>query len=121
MPTTSRSIPVLPSRSLPATLAFYEALGFRGRVLAAGRYAILERDELELHFFPHPALEPAECYAGCYLRTPAVDALRREFESVGMPATGIPRLEPVADQPWAMREFALVDADGNLVKFGWPL
>ncbi len=121
MQAIDKSIPVLPSRSLPRTIAFYERLGFAGRLLASDTYAILSRGELELHLFPHPTLEPEECYAGCYMRVADVDGLHACFSRARLPRTGIPRLEPVEDKPWLMREFALVDEDGNLVKFGRPL
>ena len=116
-----RSIPVLPSRSLLRTINFYGKLGFSGRLLALDTYAILIRGDLELHFFPHPELKPEECYAGCYMRVPEVDALHSAFTPAGIPASGIPRMERVENKPWNMREFALIDEDGNLVKFGKPL
>ena len=121
MPDIDKSIPVLPSRSLHRTLAFYERLGFEGELLAQDTYAIVTRGSLELHFFPHPMLNPAECYAGCYMRVADVDALHSTFVHAQLPARGIPRMEPVEDKPWLMREFALLDEDGNLVKFGRPL
>ena len=111
------TIPTLPSRSLPATLAFYGRLGFDGELIGDG-YAILTRGPIELHFFPHPDLDPYACYAGCYVRLHGVDALHAELAAANLPAQGIPRLERVADKPWGMREFALLDIDGNLVKFG---
>lgn len=118
MPDTDQSIPVLPSRSLPRTIAFYEKLGFEGELLAGGTYAILTRGALEMHFFPHPTLVPEECYAGCYMRVADVDALHAAFVPARLPGQGIPRMEAVEDKPWGMREFALLDEDGNLVKFG---
>lgn len=121
MQVVGKSIPVLPSRSLRRTVAFYERLGFAGRLLASDTYAILCLGELELHFFPHPALDPAASWAGCYMRIADVDGVHAAFSSAGLPRQGIPRLEPVEDKPWSMREFALLDEDGNLVKFGRPL
>ena len=118
---TDKSIPVMPSRSLHRTVAFYGKLGFAGELLAQDTYAILTRGPLELHFFPHPTLDPAECYAGCYMRVSDVDALHSSFGSAQLPTQGIPRMEPVEDKPWLMREFALLDEDGNLVKFGRSL
>jgi catechol 2,3-dioxygenase-like lactoylglutathione lyase family enzyme len=111
------TIPTLPSRSLPATLAFYGRLGFDGELIGDG-YAFLTRGAIELHFFPHPDLKPHECYAGCYVRLQGVDALHAELAAANLPAQGIPRLERVEDKPWGMREFALLDIDGNLIKFG---
>ena len=34
---------------------------------------------------------------------------------------GIPRITALEDQPWGMREFALVDPDGNLLRVGQEL
>ena len=116
-----KSIPVLPSRSLQRTVTFYERLGFTGRLLASDTYAILTRGDLELHFFPHPELRPEECYAGCYMRVEEVDALHAAFAPAGLQTKGIPRMEKVENKPWNMREFALIDEDGNLVKFGKAL
>jgi catechol 2,3-dioxygenase-like lactoylglutathione lyase family enzyme len=118
MAASDKSIPVLPSRSLSRTIEFYKRLGFSGTLLAADTYAILTKGELELHFFPHPELKPHECYAGCYMRVAEVDALYEAFSPVGLPTAGIPRMERVENKPWKMREFALIDEDGNLVKFG---
>ena len=111
------TIPTLPSRSLPATIAFYRRLGFDGTLIGDG-YAILTRGSIELHFFPHPDLKPQECDAGCYVRLQDVDALHAELAAAQLPPHGIPRLERVEDKPWGMRDFALIDADGNLLKFG---
>lgn len=110
-------IPTLPSRSLLQTLAFYKRLGFDG-ALIGGDYAILKRGSIEIHFFSHPDLKPEDCYSGCYVRMPEVDSLHAELSTAGLPPRGIPRMEPVDNRPWGMREFALLDEDGNLLKFG---
>ncbi len=113
------AIPTLPSRSLPATLAFYARLGFSGRVLGADdAYAVLTHGSVELHFFAHPALRPAESHAGCYVRVADADAWHDAFAAAALPRAGIPRMDAVADKPWGMREFAVVDPDGNLLRIG---
>jgi catechol 2,3-dioxygenase-like lactoylglutathione lyase family enzyme len=113
------AIPTLPSRSLPATLAFYARLGFGGEVMgAADDYAILTRGTLELHFFRHATLNPAESWAGCYLRVGDVDSLYLALRAAGLPGRGIPRMDTLEDKPWGMREFAIVDEDGNLLRIG---
>lgn len=50
----TQTIPTLPSRSIPQTVAFYRQLGFVGDAHPhdAG-YAILRRGDVELHFFAH--------------------------------------------------------------------
>lgn len=113
-------IPILPSRSLLRTIDFYRKLGFNGEVVGDG-YAILTRGSIELHFFAHPELKPEECYSGCYIRLRDVDRIWAQLSAANLPVQGIPRMEPVEDKPWGMREFALLDEDGNLLKFGQEL
>jgi catechol 2,3-dioxygenase-like lactoylglutathione lyase family enzyme len=116
------SIPILPSRDLVETRAFYERLGFEtGYWSLAQGYAILGRGGLRLHFFAHPELAPGDNYAGCYWRVADARALFLECQALGLPRHGIPRLVDIEDKPWGMREFALVDASGNLVRVGQEL
>jgi catechol 2,3-dioxygenase-like lactoylglutathione lyase family enzyme len=116
------AIPILPSRSIAATLDFYRALGFTGEAhdTDAG-YAILCRGTLELHFFHHPALLPAQSDAGCYLRVRDVRAIHADAQRAGLPDTGIPRIDPLSPKPWGLLEFAIVDPDGNLLRIGQVL
>ena len=116
------AIPILPSRSLTGTLAFYGRLGFEGEILGEGdAYAILTRGDIELHFFSHPTLVPAESWAGCYVRVAEVDPLYQAFLAASLPPRGIPRMDAIGDKPWGMREFAVVDEDGNLLRVGQVL
>ena len=116
------AIPILPSKSLPSTLVFYERLGFEGEILGVDdAYAILTRGDLELHFFLHTELAPAESHAGCYLRIADADGLYTAFLAADLPKRGIPRMESIEDKPWGMREFAIVDQDGNLLRVGQEL
>ena len=116
------AIPILPSRSLPGTLAFYKRLGFEGEILGEGdAYAILHRGDFELHFFLHTELKPSESWAGCYLRGADVEPLYQAFLVAGLPKRGIPRMDTIENKPWGMREFAIVDEDGNLLRVGQEL
>ena len=112
------AIPTLPSRSLPDTLAFYARLGFEGSLLGADTYAILTRGTLELHFFIYKDLQPAESSFGCYLRVLDVDTIYQAFASSQLPRFGIPRMDALEAKPWGMKEFAIVDEDGNLLRIG---
>ena len=115
------AIPILPSRSLSDTLAFFRQLGFDGEIHSFGDYAILRRDTVELHFFTHEELRPAESSAGCYIRVSDVESFYRAFVSADLPRRGIPRQDALEDKPWGMREFAIVDPDGNLIRIGQTL
>jgi len=113
------AIPILPSRSVIATLDFFKRLGFEGKICGDGdSYAILTRDTVELHFFTHDELRPNESYAGCYIRVLNVENIYRAFALAKLPRKGIPRLDALEDKPWGMREFAVVDPDGNLLRIG---
>jgi len=114
-----RAIPTLPCRSVEATTAFYRRLGFEGGAHPFNpEYAIFTRGALELHFFTHRALVPAESSAGCYLRVLDVRSLHDACLACGLPGAGIPRMDRLEDKPWGLREFALVDPDGNLLRIG---
>lgn len=116
------AIPILPSRSVSDTLAFFRRLGFDGKICGAGdSYAILRRDTLELHFFTHREIRPAESCAGCYIRVSDVESIYRAFALALLPRSGIPRICALEDKPWGMREFAIVDPDGNLLRIGQTL
>lgn len=118
------AVPILPSRDLHETLDFYGRLGFepRGASIEEYRYLILARGTIELHFWSAPDVDPLATDAGCYVRVREADALFAEWDAVGVPsdpATGS-RLVPPTDTDYGMREFALVDPSGNLLRVGSP-
>ena len=113
------AIPTLPCRSVAAAVAFYKRLGFEGGAHEHnGDYAILRRGAVELHFFTHKELVPADSSAGCYIRVLDVESVYRSFSSSQLPRAGIPRMDTLEDKPWGLREFAVVDPDGNLLRIG---
>jgi catechol 2,3-dioxygenase-like lactoylglutathione lyase family enzyme len=119
------AVPILPSRNLEETLEFYSRLGFEGRgaPIEKYRYLIMGRGSVELHFWDAPDVDPLTTDASCYIRVADADALYREWEGVGIPtdpATGS-RLVPPVDTDYGIREFALVDKSGNLLRVGSPL
>lgn len=118
-PGTDIAIPILPCRSISVTTEFYLALGFEGGAHAFNKdYAIFTRDTIELHFFLHPDLVPAASWAGCYIRVLDVQNLYQASMASGLPYSGIPRMDRLEDKPWGLREFAIVDPDGSLVRIG---
>lgn len=118
-------MPILPSRELAETLAFYERLGFRhsGGPWQEWGYLIIARGGIELHFSHRPDVDPLTTDASCYVRVPDADALHAEWDRIGIttdPATGSRLVTPI-DTDYGIREFALVDPSGNLLRIGSPL
>ncbi len=110
--------PIMPSRDIEATAAFYAAIGFETVYKDAAEYLLMKRDGAELHFFLAPEHDPKRSDHGAYMRPDDVDALSAEIAALGLPGSGVPRFIPAADKPWGMRELALIDIDGNLIRAG---
>lgn len=117
-------MPVLPSRDLEETLSFYERLGFelRGSPIERFRYLIIGRGTVEIHFWDSPAVDPLTTDFSCYVRVRDADSLYSDWNDVGVPTdpTTGSRLMPPWDTEYGLREFALVDPSGNLVRIGSP-
>src|SRR4029079_10636447 len=119
------AVPILPSRDLDETLEFYARLGFelQGAPIEKYRYLIIGRGSIELHFWDAPNVDPLTTDASCYIRVDDADALHRERQQAGIesdPVSGS-RLMPPVDTDYGIREFALVDRSGNLLRIGSPL
>ena len=109
--------PILPCRDVPTAEAFWLRLGFV-TVYLDEDYLLMKREGAEVHFWRNEALDPSRNDAGAYLRPSDIDALDAEWGALGLPGVGIPRLVRPEDKPWGMRELALVDPDGNLIRAG---
>jgi catechol 2,3-dioxygenase-like lactoylglutathione lyase family enzyme len=126
---TERTIPILPCRSIDDVLAFYEALGFAVtyRQERPNTYAVVARGAIEVQFFVLKDLEPAASYSTCYVLTSDVDGLYGAFTaglraSLGrVPTRGIPRIGPVRDMSYGVRQFIVVDPGGNYIRIGQPI
>lgn len=113
------AIPILPCRSINATTEFYRRLGFEGGAHGFDQdYAIFKRGAIELHFFAHSALVPDASWAGCYIRVSDVQSLYESSLTSDLPTSGIPCIHRLEDKPWGLKEFAVVDPDGNLLRIG---
>ena len=111
-------IPKLPMRDKSKTQAFYlTGLGFEERA-DYGDYLLLKKDEIEIHFFEFPDLNPLENYGQVYIRTNAIEALYQGFLANNIP---IHPNGSLAIKPWGQQEFSLLDPDHNLLTFGQAL
>lgn len=119
-----RAVPILPSRDLRESLEFYEALGFenRGAPPEEWDYLIIGRGGIEIHFYADPDVDPLTTSAGCYVFVDDAPALHDEWAGsfVADKPTGSRLVAPV-DSDYGMREFAVVDRSGNLIRVGSPI
>ncbi len=119
-----RSVPILPSRDLAETLAFYERLGFtnRGAPPEVWNYIIIGRGGLEFHFYLDPDVDPLTTAASCYCYVDDAQALYEEWAELieSDPPTGS-RIVAPQDEDYGLRQFAVVDRSGNLLRIGSPL
>jgi catechol 2,3-dioxygenase-like lactoylglutathione lyase family enzyme len=111
----TRAVPVLTSRDIATTLAFYEGLGFKNRGAPANEwdYLILVRDDIEIHI-AGPAL--GERAAGfCFVYVEDADVMYDEWAGR---AADPGRIERPLNSNFGMRIFSLFDPDGNEVRVG---
>lgn len=112
--------PKLPMRNKDVTRAYYiDQLGFKeiGRTDYPD-YLMIEKDQIEIHFFKFTDLDPKENYGQVYIRTDQIDEF---YESLLERKTEIHPNGKLQNKPWGQREFALLDPDNNLLTFGQPI
>lgn len=110
-------IPKLPTRDISATRKYYiGSLGFSqsGDFDEAG-YLMLEKDDIEIHFFLFKDLDPKENYGQVYIRT---DNINEWYQYLLEKRVSIHPYGHLEDKPWGQREFSLLDPDHNLLTFG---
>ncbi len=107
--------PKLPMRDPMATKSYYiEQLQFR-ELSDYGDYLILQKDDIEIHFFSFPTLNPLENYGQVYIRTHDIEEF---YQSLLQRKVTIHPNAPLAEKPWGQKEFSLLDPDHNLLTFG---
>ncbi|WP_030667855.1 bleomycin resistance protein [Streptomyces sp. NRRL B-1347] len=121
-----KTIPLLPCQSVQPVVDFYTALGFETTYLQKSpyAYAVVERGSVELQFFGMKQYDPAGSYSGCYVLTDDVDALYATFRAGlkaaygKVPRRGLPRIGPLKDMSYGVRQFLLTDPAGNSIRVG---
>ncbi|MCR9121430.1 MAG: VOC family protein [Phyllobacteriaceae bacterium] len=107
------TLPVLPTLNVAETMDFYQnRLGLDELVHKADDYLILRRPGIEIHFWLTDRREFCE-NSSVYIRGGGIDDLHAEFTG-----NDVPKLTPLMDRPWGMREFYVHDSHGNLLRFG---
>lgn len=107
--------PKLPMRNKSITRNYYvNQLGFQEIGDYEG-YLMVQRDNIEIHFFEFPELDPKENYGQVYIRTNDIEAV---YKSMIENKTEIHPNGSIQTKPWGQKEFSLLDPDNNLLTFG---
>ncbi len=109
--------PKLPMRNKAVTKDYYlNQLGFQefGNADFDG-YLMIQKDNIQIHFFEFKELDPKENYGQVYIRTDNIEKLYRSLLENG---TSIHPNGNLQTKPWGQKEFSLLDPDTNLLTFG---
>lgn len=109
--------PKLPMRNKAITKDYYiNKLGFQefGNKDYDG-YLMIQKDNIQIHFFEFKDINPKENYGQVYIRTNNIDQFYQELldKKITIHPNG-----KLAIKPWGQKEFALLDPDSNLLTFG---
>ena len=109
--------PKLPMRNKTITRDFYlSKLVFQefGSADYDG-YLMVQKDNIQIHFFEFNELDPKENYGQVYIRTENID----EWYQLALDKKlNIPEAGHLQTKPWKQKEFSLLDPDLNLLTFG---
>ena len=108
------AVPVLSVADLPEAIDYYErVLGFRAgwKWGEPPQLASVCRDRVEVNLSQSTGARPG--ISKVYFQMAGVDAYYRQVTTAGA-AVAV----PLADRPYGMRDFKIVDASGNELSFG---
>ncbi len=109
--------PKLPMRNKTITRDFYlNKLDFKefGSADFDG-YLMVQKDNIQIHFFEFKELNVEENYGQVYIRTNAIDQFH---QSLLDKKTSIHPNGQLQITPWGQKEFSVLDPDHNLLTFG---
>lgn len=108
-----RLLPELPFTDVRAGVEYYQrVLGFRVNY-AEGDVGVMDRDDVTLVL-----IKRTDRHAGigsCYAYVNNADALHAELTRRGANVQGAP-----VSHPWGLRDFQVLDLEGNRITFGQP-
>ena len=112
MASLRRMAPIFNVHELEAAMAHYRKLGFATRRAEGFPYAYATRDGLELHLGRVPRSNTST--GSAYIWVDDADELAAAWRTAGVD------VHQPEDTPWGQHEGAVVDPDGNVIRFGSP-
>lgn len=109
--------PKLPMRNKAITRDFYlNQLGFLefGNADYDG-YLMVQKDNIQIHFFEYKELDPEKNYGQVYIRTDDID---HWYQLALAKKLVLPKAGHLQIKPWRQKEFSLLDPDNNLLTLG---
>ena len=110
----ARIAPIFPVRDLDVALTHYARLGFNTRAYEGGGYGFAVTDDVEIHLGVVTNIAE-HGHGSAYLFVDDADALAERWQAAGV------EVHPPEDTPWGQHEGAVVDPDGNVIRFGSPI
>ena len=112
--------PKLPMRNKAKTKDFYiNVLGFHNLGTSDyDDYLMVQKDQIEIHFFKFEDLNPKENYGQVYIRVDDIDSY---YETLLNKKASIHPNGHLQTKPWGQKEFSMLDPDNNLLTFGQSL
>jgi catechol 2,3-dioxygenase-like lactoylglutathione lyase family enzyme len=108
------TIPVLASLDITRSVSFYrDMLGFVVVHAEPGVYAVLSRDDIQLHLWSCAERRIAE-NTSCRVQVKGLDSLYAEYAPK---AVLHPNASDIRLRPWGAREFVVLDDSGNCITF----
>ncbi|PSB23921.1 bleomycin resistance protein [Stenomitos frigidus] len=109
------AVPVLPAVDIAATIAFYDQkLGF-AIDFQSDDYAGLRRGGAQIHLWQCSDRQLAE-NTSCRINVSGIDAIYDEYQTQNV----IHPNGAIATKLWGLREFAVLDPNGNCLTFAEP-
>lgn len=108
-----QALPELPLADVAAGVAHYrDVLGFHINY-AQDDFGVMDRDDVTVLLIPKTPQRQG--IGSCYVYVRDADALHAELVAKGANVQG----EPVS-RPWGLRDFVVLDPEGNRITFGQP-
>jgi len=108
-----RIAPIFAVHDLDVAMEHYQRLGFTVRAYAGGGYGFASRGGVEIHLGVVPGDDRRASSA--YLFVNDADELAAAWRSAGA------EVHSPQDTEWGQHEGAVVDPDGNVIRFGSPI